>query len=165
MNTDCTICMQNSGEINLAEHVIWENDSWLVRHHSAPYPVVGWLLLQPKRHVQGIAYFSAREVQEYGAIAQEISISLQNTLNVSKVYTIAFGESVSHMHQHFIPRSQEMPSEFLGFGIADLYRGISNGSFESKDSSDVGKLVRNLRKSFKSFTIAGRTPQPVGASS
>jgi diadenosine tetraphosphate (Ap4A) HIT family hydrolase len=157
--------MQNSGEINLAEHVIWENDSWLVRHHSAPYPVAGWLLLQPKRHVQGIAHFSAREVQEYGLIAQAISISLQNTLNVSKVYTIAFGESVSHMHQHFIPRSQEMPSEFLGFGIADLYRGISNGSFESKDSGDVGKLVRRLRKVFKNYTITGTAPRLMGTSS
>ena len=149
MKTDCTICRQNSGEINLAEHVIWENNSWLVRHHSAPYPVVGWLLLQPKRHVQGIAYLSAKEVTEYAFIAQAISLSLQNALNVSKVYTIAFGESVAHMHQHFIARDKEMPPEFLGFGIADLYRGISNSTIESKDANDVRKLIESLSKLFK----------------
>ena len=149
MEPDCKICKQNSGEIDLARHVIWENDYWLVRHHSAPYPVVGWLLLQPKRHVQGIAYFSAKEVTEYGFIAQAISASLQIVLNVSKVYTIAFGESVSHMHQHFIARDQEMSSEFLGFGIADLYRGIANCTIESKDANAVRKLIESLSKRFK----------------
>jgi diadenosine tetraphosphate (Ap4A) HIT family hydrolase len=152
----CTICRQNSGDINLANYLIWENDSWLVRHHSAPYPLVGWLLLQPKRHVQGIAYFTTKEVHEYSVLARFISLSLQRSLNVPVVYTIAFGESMPHMHQHFIPRNLEMSPEFLGFGIADLYRGTLNGSFKSKDSSDVYKLVTKLRKAFKSANISGK---------
>jgi diadenosine tetraphosphate (Ap4A) HIT family hydrolase len=149
METDCIVCKQNSGEINLAELVIWENHSWLIRHHPDPYPVVGWLVLQPKRHVQGVAYFNSREAQEYGPITQAIALALQNTLNVTKVYMIAFGESVPHMHQHFVPRNKEMPDEFLAFGISDLFRGVLNRTIESKDANDVRKLIESLRELFK----------------
>ena len=149
MDDDCKICSQNNNQAELASRLIWQNDEWLLLHHREPYPLNGWLLLQPKRHIQGVAYFNDREASDYGFITKAVSKTLQDVLHVPKVYLIAFGESIAHMHLHFIPRFEQMASQYLGFGIADLYRSVSDRSEESANANDVDNTILELRKRFE----------------
>lgn len=146
---NCIICNQNAGTIDITDQIIWQNEDWLLRHHKEPFPLKGWLLLQPKRHVQGVAYFNQKEASEFGNLTRLICLELQTILTISKVYMIAFGESIDHMHVHFIPRYPSLPSKFLGFGIADLYRRIANCDIGGASKNDVSILIEELKERFK----------------
>ena len=116
-----------------------------MRHDSAPCPIAGWRTLQPKRHVQGISGLTENEAARFGILSRSISIGIEQALGVSKVYSISFGESVSHMHVHFIPRYPNLDTDYMGFGIADLQRNVKRQLAAACDPKEIIKAISLLK--------------------
>jgi diadenosine tetraphosphate (Ap4A) HIT family hydrolase len=147
-NLNCVICDQNASADKLVMDVIWVSPSWVLLHDSAPSPVSGWLTLQPQRCVQGVSKLTEEEALQFGGISRKIARGIEVVLDVPKVYSISFGESVSHLHCHFVPRYLEMPPEYLAFGVADLFRDTKSGLREPADSKKTKLAIHLLRDYF-----------------
>ncbi|MDB4021018.1 HIT family protein [Litorivicinus sp.] len=146
---NCMICGIVNAESCSSTKVIWESDSWLLMHDQNPAPIAGWLILLPKRHVQGISGLTEAEAKHFGMMARAVAKGIENTLGVPKVYMIAFGEAVPHMHVHFIPRELDMSEQYFGFGIADLQRKVKAQVELTVSDEITSKTVASLTAYFK----------------
>ena len=55
----CGICEIHSDVEHLRELEIWRSRHWLLRHHPHPSPLLGWCLLDARRHLAGASIFWA----------------------------------------------------------------------------------------------------------
>ncbi len=140
----CDICRTNAGEEE-AQAVVFENDLWLVRHTPPPYPVAGWLMMHTQRHVQGPAHFTDEEAANFGPALRHISKALEAATGALRIYTVAYGESVPHMHAHLAPRYAQMPGNSIGWGVADLYRGVAAGELDPIPAEEAERVIDALR--------------------
>ena len=67
---DCAICELHSDVVRLSEVEIWRNPLWLLRHHPDPSPLLGWCLLDARRHIAGPIDFVDEEAREWGNVVQ-----------------------------------------------------------------------------------------------
>ena len=146
-NTNCLVCEQNNHDKEPLLKVIWESSAWVL-HHDLGSPVLGWLILQPRRCVQGVSKLTRQEASEFGSISRDVALGMELILNVPKVYSLSFGERVSHLHAHFVPRYPDMPEEYLAFGIGDLYRDTLAGLREPPVTKDLDRVICKLKKYF-----------------
>ena len=137
----CGICHSNAGEEDSAGGVIFENDLWFIRHTGAPFPLAGWLLLQPQRHVQGPARFTDEEAANFGPALRHFMRTLEIVTGAPRSYVVAYGESVPHMHAHIIPRYADLPDPDVAWGLADRFRAIGDGSREGIPEAEVMEVI------------------------
>ena len=123
---DCAICALHSDVDRLSEVEIWRNPLWLLRHHPDPSPLLGWCLLDARRHIAGPIDFVDEEAREWGNVVQKASRLIQHFTGCDRVYAVAFGEGARHLHLHLIPRFQE-DQRSAAWSVADLYRDVEAG--------------------------------------
>ena len=70
----CSICRSNAADDGTA---VFENDLWLIKHTGSPFPLAGWFLLQPQRHVQGPARFNDEEATNFGPALRHFMRTLE----------------------------------------------------------------------------------------
>ena len=122
----CAICELHSDVEHLREVEIWRNRHWLLRHHPHPSPLLGWCLLDARRHLAGAIDFLGDEADEWGTVVQHASKLVKTVSGCDRVYLIAFGEGARHLHLHLIPRFQE-DQRSAAWSVADLYRDVEAG--------------------------------------
>ena len=122
----CAICALHSDVDRLSEVEIWRNPLWLLRHHPDPSPLLGWCLLDARRHIAGPIDFVDEEAREWGKVVQKASRLIQHLTGCDRVYAVAFGEGARHLHLHLIPRFQE-DQRSAAWSVADLYRDVEAG--------------------------------------
>ena len=66
----CGICEIHSDIEHLRELEIWRSRHWLLRHHPHPSPLLGWCLLDARRHLAGAVDFLGDEAAEWGTVVQ-----------------------------------------------------------------------------------------------
>ena len=125
-SANCAICELHSNVEHLREVEIWRNRHWLLRHHPHPSPLLGWCLLDARRHLASTIDFLGDEAAEWGAVVQQASKLVQKVSGCDRVYMIAFGEGARHLHLHLIPRFQE-DQRSAAWSVADLYRDVETG--------------------------------------
>ena len=96
-----------------------------------------------QRHVQGPAHFNADEAANFGLAVGHIEKKQLELTGCLRMYTVAFGESVPHLHAHLIPRyegsapnavdDEDKPFEGYAFGIADLARDVMGQARPGED--------------------------------
>ena len=141
----CGICHSNAGEEDSPGGVVFENDLWHIRHTGAPFPLAGWLLLQPQRHVQGPARFNDAEAANFGPALRHFMRTLEVVTGAPRSYVVAFGESVPHMHAHLIPRYADLPDPDVAWGLADRFRAIGDGAREGIAEAEVLRVIDAYR--------------------
>ena len=150
---DCAICELHSDVVRLSEVEIWRNPLWLLRHHPGPSPLLGWCLLDARRHIAGPIDFVDEEAREWGNVVQKASRLIQHLTGCDRVYAIAFGEGARHLHLHLIPRFQE-DQRSEAWSVADLYRDVEAGREPSIQIENVEEfLVAARPQAQKSFVI------------
>lgn len=117
---------------------------WLLRHHPHPSPLVGWLLLDARRHVPGPAAFDGAEAAEFGPMLRRCCALVKELAGCDRVYVIAFGEGARHFHLHLIPR-HGADSGTESWRVADLYRAVVAGSQLPADPVAVASFQRRAR--------------------
>ena len=88
--------------------------------------MLGWCLLDARRHLAGAVDFLGDEAAEWGTVVQQASKLVQKVSGCDRVYLIAFGEGARHLHLHLIPRFQE-DQRSAAWSVADLYRDVETG--------------------------------------
>ena len=122
----CAICELHADVERLSGLEIWRSQHWLLRHHPHPSPLLGWCLLDARRHHAGAVDFLGDEANEWGLVVQQASQLVQKVSGCDRVYLIAFGEGARHLHLHLIPRFQN-DERSAGWSVADLYRDVEAG--------------------------------------
>ncbi len=123
----------------------WRDETWVVRHHLAPAPLVGWTFLGTVRHVQGAADLNDREAAELGPMLRRVSRAVRTLTGCDRVYAIAFGQGAPHLHVHLIPRFDSEPGT-AAWSVADWYRAVERGEQPPADPAAVADFVERMRK-------------------
>jgi len=140
----CAICELHSNVEHLREVEIWRNRHWLLRHHPHPSPLLGWCLLDARRHLGGPIDFLDDEADEWGQVVRQASKLLKTVSGCDRVYAIAFGEGARHLHLHLIPRFQA-DQRSAAWSVADLYRDVEAGREHPVGSDAVDEFLMAAR--------------------
>ncbi|MBL9118344.1 MAG: diadenosine tetraphosphate hydrolase [Phycisphaerae bacterium] len=140
----CAVCAWEVRPRPARELVVAESDLWIVRHHMAPAPLVGWMQLISRRHVQGPAGFHDREAADFGRALRDVCNALVRVTGAAKAYAIAFGEGSPHLHVHCVPRYAER-GDTAAWKVADWYRQVERGERPPAAAEDVTRCVLHVR--------------------
>jgi diadenosine tetraphosphate (Ap4A) HIT family hydrolase len=78
---------------------------------------LGHVLVEPKRHVPGLAELSEAEAEAIGRMVARISHVLKMIDGVVHVYAFVIGDRVDHLHIHLVPRYSGAPREYWGVRV------------------------------------------------
>ena len=78
---------------------------------------LGYLMVEPKRHVQGLADLTDKEAQTLGLMVSRLSRALKTSERAEHIYTFVLGDHVSHLHIHVVPRYPGAPREYWGVRV------------------------------------------------
>jgi diadenosine tetraphosphate (Ap4A) HIT family hydrolase len=144
----CIGCEIVAGRIKTPGGLIFQDEFWTVTHSicSNGAPLVGMLILQPKRHCTHLADLELEEIENLGKILRDICKAVGETLHPVKTYACSVGEGVKHVHFMIIPRMDRMP---IG---AELFKQVIEEhkwvcSFEN--ATDLAIKVRGILDSKK----------------
>lgn len=99
----CPICQKHKS----LEEVIYEDTNWIVTHGPIQSQVLGYLYVEPKRHIENWGDFMNEELVTIGLIIKRLELALKKVLPVDRVYVVTISEAVRHLHFHIIPRLDE----------------------------------------------------------
>ena len=114
MSDNCTFCLRDFK----GNYVVVENDNWLVRH-SEETNILGYFILQPKRHILDLAEASEKECMDYAILLKTLMACVKKITQCKRVYTFSLAEAVPHYHLHVIPRAHDFPRAYVGRGITN----------------------------------------------
>ena len=113
---DCLICQRIASPGDLAAKVVYEDHLWVARH-SRETDILGYLLLESKRHILDLSEATERECSSLGRLVGALTGAIKRTTSAERVYSFSLGEAVPHFHLHLIPRTAATPRGFRGRGI------------------------------------------------
>jgi diadenosine tetraphosphate (Ap4A) HIT family hydrolase len=140
----CGVCRLHNDPEARTRYEIGRGPLWILRHHPDPAPLVGWLLLDARRHLGGPMDFLLDEANAWGGAVQQASQLVRTLSGCDRVYAIAFGEGARHLHLHLIPRFASEPAS-EAWAVADLYRAVVAGTRPAAGSEEVRQLVERGR--------------------
>src|SRR5579863_1492181 len=117
---DCFICRKHRGEIVVPGGVLYE-DALVYAGHIGNMPpqveqpiYLGYLMVESKRHVPGLADLTNDEAQAIGLLVTRLSRALRACTAAEHIYEFVLGHDVSHLHIHLVPRYHGAPREYWG---------------------------------------------------
>ena len=108
----CPICLTQSPK----ERVIYEDSLWRLRH-SGESNILGYLILEPKRHFLDLSEATDTECATMGPLLRKILKAMKQVIDCERIYTCTLAELVPHYHVHIIPRTEATPKSFRGRGM------------------------------------------------
>lgn len=110
-NHSCPICDRQKSSAPL-----YEDEYWVVRH-STETNIVGYMLIEAKRHFLDMADATENEASSFGPLLARVTKAVHRLTKAERVYTFTLGEVVPHHHVHVIPRTSQLPRAYRGRGI------------------------------------------------
>ena len=116
--TGCFVCRKHLGEIIVPGGAVYEDDLLYSGHASIPEgektAYMGAVLVEPKRHVLGLADLSESEAQRAGVLISRLSRALMESEGAEHIYLFVLGHHASHLHIWVVPRYPGTPREYWG---------------------------------------------------
>lgn len=142
MNINCLSCNMISGKEKPPGGILFKNELITVAHSIPPAQCKGFMIVQPKRHVEHIAELTEEEIVEIAKAIRNTAKAIKKILNPEKVYTTSFGESVKHVHFYVIPRMKGMPAK----GVATLDEILYEGKWRcsNKEAEEVAVKIKEM---------------------
>ena len=98
---------------------------------------LGHLVVEPKRHVEGLANLTADEAAVLGRVVSALATALCSSEGAEQVSSFAFGDgSEPHLHVHVVPRYPGTPQEYRGLRILDWTGAPRGGTDEIRAVCD-----------------------------
>ena len=140
---ECIGCQVANGVITPVGGLVYEDELWVVNHLMTASPILGWLILQPKRHIEGLHEMTFDEQQRMAQLLTQVDSVVRAILAPSKIYVCLFAESAQcpHIHFHIIPRSAQM--EVRGPEIFNYQPQIY------PEETEISSFVSQAREHFK----------------
>jgi diadenosine tetraphosphate (Ap4A) HIT family hydrolase len=108
-------------------------------HEGNDAPLLGHILISPRRHVPGLEDLDPREAAAIGVAMSRIAQALRETFAVERVYSAVVGHHVPHLHVHVYPRHAGTPAE-LSWAKADEWEGVPRG-----EAAEIEQVADRLR--------------------
>ncbi len=143
--TDCFICRKHLGEIEVPGGPIYEDDLLYAAHIGYPQSqeeqaiYLGYLMVEPKRHIPGLADLTDVEAQAIGLLVTRLSRALKASVEAEHIYEFVLGHHVPHLHIHVVPRYPGAPHEYWGIHV-DEWPDAPHGS-----TKEIAALTARLR--------------------
>jgi len=139
--TDCLVCQENSGEVQVPGGLL-HSDDWTVVFHAPPVRssdvYLGHLLITSMRHAPDYADLHVDEAASVGREIARWSRALKG-IGAERVYVAVVGHGVPHLHVNLLPRWPGTPDEIPWYSIDD-WAGAYRVSF-----AEAGTLAARLR--------------------
>ena len=140
---DCLICRKQRGEYTPPGGAIYCDDLVYCSHahfqEGEKTAYLGWLVVEVRRHVPGLADLSDAEGQAIGLLAARLSRLLRAMQGAEHVYAFVVGHGVPHLHLHLLPRYPGTPREYWGLRI-DEWPESPRG-----DQAEIEQLCARIR--------------------
>lgn len=139
----CLICDKHSGGFQIPGGVIYQDDLVYASHahlgadQESIY--LGWLVVETRRHIPGLAELDDDEAQRLGLLVGRLSRALKAIQGAEHVYLFVMGHAVPHLHVHLLPRYPGTPRAYWGANI-DEWPEAPQG-----DEQDIEALCVPLR--------------------
>jgi diadenosine tetraphosphate (Ap4A) HIT family hydrolase len=101
--SECKICEKHKQVVDS----IFEDQDWMVTHGPLGSQILGYLYIEPKRHVENWSDFNDEELAKVGPLIKRLEQAVKKELNIERVYVVTISEAVRHLHFHIIPRAEE----------------------------------------------------------
>lgn len=131
-----------SGRIVPPGGIILDDGVWVLSHSISPVLLRGWLILEPKRHVEHLGELSEAEATALGPLIGRVSSALMRALQAEKVYACSFGELVRHVHWYLIPRYPDMSVHGVAV-LNEMFANPSPWACSDEDAAEAASLVGN----------------------
>jgi diadenosine tetraphosphate (Ap4A) HIT family hydrolase len=106
---------------------------------------LGYLMIEPKRHVAGLGELTDEEAAALGMLANRLARALKDSEGAEHVYSFVLGHDVPHLHIHLVPRYPGTPDEFWGVRVGqwpDAPRG---------DVDEITSVCDRLRRALSTI--------------
>jgi diadenosine tetraphosphate (Ap4A) HIT family hydrolase len=134
----CPICEKHS---HLHE-AIYEDEDWCVTHGPLSSQILGYMYIEPKRHVEHWSDFTDKELSKLGLLVKRLEIALKKELPVERVYTVTISEAVRHLHVHVIPRESEDDVK----GLPLIQQATQNSGHGTISQDEINNLINRLKE-------------------
>jgi diadenosine tetraphosphate (Ap4A) HIT family hydrolase len=142
MTSNCALCSRQA----VKERVIFEDEHWLVRH-SMETDIVGYFLIESRRHFLDLSEANAAERAGYGELLADLTAALREVLDCQRVYTFTLAEVVPHFHAHVIPRGAALPKAYRGRGIMSYpTSGKADDGLADEVCSRAARALKRMRQ-------------------
>lgn len=140
---DCKIC---SKHLNKDKFFILETSYFEIWHGVLDSHILGYIYLEPKRHVENWVEFTQDELVELPFLIQKIEGLLKKLVNADRVYTVTISEAVRHLHFHLIPRIEDSNLKGLNL-IEQATQQIHNQDLKITQE-EIDNLIVAIRNEF-----------------
>lgn len=141
--TNCIICDKHRGCFEVPGGAIFQDELVYASHahlsEAQRTVYLGWLVVETRRHIPGLAELSDDEAQALGLLVGRLSRALKAILRAEHVYLFVMGHGVPHLHLHLIARYPGTPPAYWGTNI-DEWPEAPRG-----DAGDIIALCERLR--------------------
>jgi histidine triad (HIT) family protein len=122
----CFVCSKHRAEDDAEGGILYQDDLVYAGHvhtmgGSGAYR--GHLVVEPRRHVEGIGLLDDAEAERIGWLINRLAALLRDQLAAEHVYSFVLGgapvtaRSPAHLHVHLLPRYPGAPPEFAGMAL------------------------------------------------
>ncbi|KGA96902.1 diadenosine tetraphosphate hydrolase [Alkalihalobacillus alcalophilus ATCC 27647 = CGMCC 1.3604] len=136
---DCLICAKHFQNNN----ILYQDDYWVLTHGPVQSQLLGYLYLEPKRHVENWTEFTDEELRELGPLIKKVETAIQSLIPIERLYSVTISEAVRHIHLHLIPRFEGLNVK----GLALIEQATQQKS-QSKELSekDYELFIKKLKE-------------------
>jgi len=118
------------------------DDTWAIRH-SDETNIVGYFILEPKRHFLDLSEADEAEISSFGSMVSLIVKALREVVDCERVYTFSFAEAVPHFHLHLVPRHADFPRAYRG-------RAVTTYPLQPRASKElVDEVCERMRRALR----------------
>jgi diadenosine tetraphosphate (Ap4A) HIT family hydrolase len=89
------------------EHVVWEDDVWVLTHRGAPSGLPLVLTLHTREHLD-MGTLDDEQASQLGRITNRLVRIIENLPHVGRVHVNRWGDGGSHFHQSFWARTARL---------------------------------------------------------
>jgi histidine triad (HIT) family protein len=140
----CFLCDRLKDRSAIDSWVVYEDELLLATHpveEDGP-TYLGTVLVQTKRHSDGLAGLTDQEANELGLLTTRLSRALTEVVGAAWTYAYCFTEAFRHVHLVVDARYPNVPRKYVRLGIHE-WPEAPRGDVDS-----VHRIVRQLRSYF-----------------
>jgi histidine triad (HIT) family protein len=139
---DCFICAEHTAGVDAIaedEHAVVTHLQLTTPGGTAESAYLGYLFVEPRRHVSGWADLTPDEAASVGRLAAAAARALRESEGAEHVYSAVIGHGVDHFHLHLIARYPGTPREFWWTRV-DEWPGAPRGG-----AAEIAEITARLR--------------------
>lgn len=136
------MCLRQQSRNLEPPDIVYEDDYWLIRH-STETNILGYVVVEAKRHYLDLSECNAEEAVTYGQLLSTLMAAIHGVIDCQRIYTFTLAEVVPHFHVHVVPRTQSIPRVYRGRGI------MSYPTKPKADATLVEEVCSRLRRALR----------------